>query len=129
MKTNGASLPESSATDGKQGPLPIRLFMQTGEEVPASVVDISMGGAGLLSESLPQPGDIVTVELGRTGPEEGSAPVRLRAEVRHTSRYPRNKFRVGLRFVMSGAEEISTVETLVKRFEKRGARRAQVWQK
>jgi hypothetical protein len=106
-----------------------RLRTEAGESWPATIIDIGLGGAGLVVERPVERGVRVLVELALPRGDADPAPLEASGEVRYVSPLERGGFRLGLQFEPLGADVAGAIAELVGHLEKRGAQRADVWQR
>jgi c-di-GMP-binding flagellar brake protein YcgR len=124
MSTDHRPVSESSA--GGVGTTAVRLRHEGGT-LRARLMDISCGGVGVLAARALPDGTLVTIEVGGdagTGPDLLALP----AAVRHSSTASGGWFRLGIEFLPMDEQTAARVAQTVKRFERRQARRAPVWQ-
>ena len=124
MTANEPLAVETSALGA--GTLYARLRHERGT-LRARVVDISCGGAGVLAAQPLPMGTPVTLTLGgESGPV--SACRTVPATVCYSAPIPGGRFRLGIEFLPADEPTTTRLAQIVKRFERRQARRAPVWQ-
>jgi hypothetical protein len=110
-----------------------RLRAPGAHDVAARVVDISLGGAGVVV-SVPVPlGSRVFMDVATGGHGAPAFDLHLEARVRNIRNIDDRTFRLGLEFTANeqpcplSGKEARDVEDLVEHLERRGALRADVW--